>query len=77
MAATHGDDVCSVCLDELIFNKHVACCKHVFHEACVQKLEKCPLCRKQWKAASLSLPNLNFYTTTYRRRTNFVFDYDA
>lgn len=43
-------DVCAVCLDE--FDPaiaHVACCKHAFHEACVQKLARCPLCRMSWK----------------------------
>ena len=48
MHGPFNDDVCAVCLDELVTNVHVACCKHAFHEACCKSLRCCPLCRVSW-----------------------------
>ncbi len=45
----NDDDVCSVCLEALIKDIHVACCKHAFHESCVKSINRCPLCRVSWK----------------------------
>jgi hypothetical protein len=39
---------CSICLDDMITNKHTLFCKHTYHLACINQVKnnKCPLCRQ-------------------------------
>jgi hypothetical protein len=41
-------DVCSICLENLNESLCVVNCNHVFHENCISKLEKCPLCKYEF-----------------------------
>ena len=44
-----GDDICTICLAELIFDKKRLQCGHKFHRDCILEWAKnhnnCPMCR--------------------------------
>lgn len=37
--------VCSICTESISSDPHLTPCFHLFHQGCVEKLGKCPICR--------------------------------
>jgi hypothetical protein len=51
-ASTGDRSICAICLDAIVYTRDNGLfpislrCGHIFHQACVERLAICPLCRK-------------------------------
>jgi hypothetical protein len=47
MSSQQEDNLCSICLNEIVRNKIITHCGHKFHKKCLKpSIKKCPMCRR-------------------------------